>query len=101
MVAFVPSVVASVPENRSDSLGELQRTSFDLRSRAQPRQSMNIGLFGRYLEGCHILYNRIRTRKAEWYAIMECNSCAVEIDILGEIRTSVLEAIRYAHCYRV
>jgi hypothetical protein len=33
VVAFVPSVGTSIPENRSDSIGELERTAFDLRSR--------------------------------------------------------------------
>jgi hypothetical protein len=98
MVAFVPSDGASVPENRSDGLGELQRTPVYLRGRAQPRQSMNIGLFGRYLEGRHILYDRIRAWKAEWYAVMESNSCAVEKNVLREIRARVFEEIWYAHC---
>ena len=33
VVALVPSVGTSIPENRSDSIGELERTAFDLRSR--------------------------------------------------------------------
>src|SRR5258708_21767270 len=62
---------------------------------------MNVGLFGRYLEGRHVLYNRIGTWKAEWYAVMERNSCTVEEDILGKMRAGVFEEVRYANCYWV
>jgi hypothetical protein len=62
---------------------------------------MDIGLLGRDFERCHILYDRVRSRKAERDLFVLGDSARIQHDVKREFRIGLLEEAGFAHRKRI